>query len=382
MATNYLLVDDNGRTRPLPDIGAVSGGIATLLAACTSRVDERGRTVHNTHEVSLRTLERRIDSAVREAREELSGERADSGFDPGMGWFNPRDLTHKFRRILEERRKPRNAMRIFPVNTEVPPGALHYEQYRAYSSGEAVVYRGGSGADIGEVAIGQASTKANVVYLVSKATINWLESLRTNMAGLDVQARKMRAARLVIEELENRWAFEGSEAHDLYGLLNHPYVDSAISGVAYLDATNEEDIASDFAVWANYADNESGGAFGCDTLQIAPKLASYLRNRPFGDNADKSLMDWMLSANPHITRVELVRELNDAGGPGIHAMAFSRMGAGAGDTSMELVKPMFPTLLPPDRRALASEFFLVSAFGGLNQREVGDNLIVYVEGGL
>ena len=91
------------------------------------------------------------------------------------------------------------------------------------------------------------------------------------------------------------------------------------------------------------------------------------------------MLDWMLAANPHITRVEVVRELNDAGGTNIHAMAFCRAASGS-DSSIELVKPMMPTLLPPEQRALASEMFLVSAFGGLNQREVGDNLVVYVEG--
>ncbi len=47
---------------------------------------------------------------------------------------------------------------------------------------------------------------------------------------------------------------------------------------------------------------------------------------------------------------------------------------------LELVKPMGATMLPPDRRALSTEMILVSAYGGLNQREAGDNLVVYVEG--
>lgn len=378
MTVNFLLVEDNGHVRPM-DGAVVNAGVARLASLAQFRQDAQGRTVNNIHSVSLKLLERHFDGAMKETREELSALRTDS-FDPGMGMFNPRDLTHRFKRVLEEKMPPLNAQEIFPINTEVPPGALRYEQYRAYSTGEAVVYRGGSGHDIPEVGLGQASFSSPVVYLASKASIDWLENMRTNMTGLDTQGRKMRAARRVIEELENRWAFTGSEAHGLYGLLNHPYMDTALSAVAYVAATSGDDIAADFAVWANYAENESASTFQPDTLLIAPKLENALRNRKYADDASKSVMDWILGANPHIKKVKKVRELNDAGGTNIHAMVFCRGGAGSADSSIELVKPMGATMLPPDRKALATEMILVSAYGGLNQREAGDNLVVYVEG--
>jgi hypothetical protein len=374
----FLLVEDNGHIAPA-DSGPIQAGIARLMEVCDSRRDSLGRVEWDTHSKSMKLLQRHFDVAMRDAREDLTAIRGDA-FDPGMGMFNPRDLTHRFQRVLEEKMAPLNATECFPVNTEVPPGALHYEQYRTYSTGEAVVYRGGSGADIPEVGLGQASFKQNVVYLVSKASINWLENLRANMTGLDVQGRKMRAARRVIDELENKWTFNGSEAHGLFGLLNHPYIDTALSTVTYVAATSGDDIAADFGVWANYAENESGSTFQPDTLLIAPKLENALRNRKYADDASKSLMDWMLSANPHIKRVKKVRELNDAGGSGIHAMVFTRSSNGGGDAVLEIVKPMMPTLLPPERRTLVSEMILASGFGGLNQREAGDNLVVYVQG--
>jgi len=371
-------VEENGHVRRLDDSGRVQAGIASLVSLCQTRVDDAGRTVRNTHTTSMKMLGRHFEVALGSVRADAAAVRGDD-FAATLGAFNVRDLTYRFQRVMEERLPPLNAMKVFPINTEVSPGALKYEQYRAYSTGQAVVYRGGSGADITEVGIGQATFQAGVVYLVSKATIDWLENLRAGMTGLDVQGRKMRTARRVIDELENKWAFHGSEANGLYGLLNHPYVDTALSQVAYTAASAADDIVEDFGYWANYAENQSASTFQPNTLLIAPKLANALRNRRYGDNADRSMLDWMLAANPHITRVEVVRELNDAGGTNIHAMAFCRAASGS-DSSIELVKPMMPTLLPPEQRALASEMFLVSAFGGLNQREVGDNLVVYVEG--
>jgi hypothetical protein len=297
-----------------------------------------------------------------------------------MGMFNPRDLTHRFRTIMEQPTAPLQSREVFPLNTEVPPGALAYEQYRTYSTGQAIVYRGGSGADIPEVGLGMASFQSPVVYVVSKASINWLENLRANMVGLNTQERKMRAARLVIDQLEDDWAWNGSADHGLWGLLNHPYMDVAVSDVPYTSASSADDIAADFAFFANYARNQSGSVFTPDTWLIAPKLASELRNRKYDTNAAKSVMDWMLSANPHIKRVVEVAKLNDAGGAGIHAMAFVRSGTSNADATCEIVKPMMSTLLPPEQRSLVTELFLVSGYGGLNQRETGDNLVVYVQG--
>jgi len=379
--THFLVVGDNGHVAPLADSSRVQAAMAGTLALCSPRADSAGRPIWDTHQVSLRMLERNLDATIGAVRADAQAIRGDAAFSAGMGMMNPRDLTHRFRTVLEERHQPRQSLEVFPVNTEVPPGALSYEQYRAYSTGEAVVYRGGSGADITEVGIGQASFNHPVVYLVAKASINWLENLSANMVGLNTQERKMRAARLAIEQLEDEWVWKGAQAHGLYGLLNHPYVDTALGTVPYSETTTDaDDIAADFGTWANYADNESGGAYQPDTLLIAPKLANYLRNRKYDTNAAKSLLDWMLGANPHIKSVKTVAKLNDAGGAGIHAMAFVRGGAGAADSSCEIVKPLTPTLLTPDQRSLVTEMFLVSGFGGLNQREVGDNLVVYVQG--
>jgi hypothetical protein len=209
--------------------------------------------------------------------------------------------------------------------------------------------------------------------------MDWLEGLRGGLTGLDIGTAKMRAARLVIDQMINRWTFQGASDYGIYGLLNHPYCDTALSDVDWIAATAADDIVEDFGQWANYSENESGGVFQPDTLLISTKLFNKFSNRRYGDNADKSMMDWMLSANKHIKNVLPIRELNDAGGTNIHGMAFIRKGSGAGDTSAEMIMAMTPTPLPPERTAMSSKMFIVAGFGGLNQREVGDNLVVYVQ---
>lgn len=376
----FLEVDQGGRVSPMSDSGAVGGALTSLIARSSSRIDGKGRRVDNLHSLSLELMEQNFRRVDADLRADSTVARNDD-FAAGLGMFNPRDLTYKFKQAMEERLPPLNSLECFPVDTQVPPGALTYEQSRVYTTGQAVVYRGGTGADVPAVGLGTAAMQAPVVYLVSKVEINWLEQLRIGMTGIDTRSRKILGARRVIAELENKWAFQGAEAHGLYGLLNHPYMDTVTSTVVYGASGSSDDIAADFATWANYADNESGSTFRPNCLMIAPKLANYLRNRKYADDASKSLMDWMLAANPHITSVKLVRELNDAGGAGIHAMSFSRIGTSPTDSSLSLVKPMMATMLPPETRSLGTTMYMVSAFGGLNQTEAGDNLVVYVEGG-
>lgn len=381
MSAIFLEVQPNGRVARMGNSGQVQSGLFQLATLSQSRTDSQGRTVWDTHEKSLGLVERNFDAAYREVRQDAQDILRRDDFVASLGMFQPRDLTHKFRQVLEERTPTLNAQRVYQISTEIPPGAMSYEQSRIYATGEAVVYRGGSGADIPVVGVGQATMTRPIVYLAAAADFNWLEQLKSNFAGIDTTPRKMRTLRRVIEELMNKWAFEGSEEHDIWGILNHPYVDTALSTVAWNDTTADpDDIAADAAVWLNYNDNVSGSTFMVDTWLIAPKLENYLRNRPFGDNRDKSLMDWILGANPHIKSVERIREFNDAGGAGIHANALTRRGGGLADTSTTLEVPLGATLLPADRQALATRMYMVAGYGGVNQREVGDNLVFYVQG--
>lgn len=370
---NVHLIDGNG------NIGAnatnyVMQRMIHIANTRKSRVDASGVVRYDTHDLCLRESEAYFKGLVVQAG------RADAvaGIGGGNG---PRDLTHRMRTILEEKRPPLTSLQVFPLNTEVPPGARDYEVRRRYYSGEAVVYRGGNGSDIPTVGVGMARFRAPVHYFVSKVAIDLLEQWSGNMLGVDEFPGKLRHAIRVIEEKENQYTWHGNADLNLLGLLNHPYVDTAFSAIAYVAASTATDIAADIAYWANYAHDIGQGAFQSDTWLIAPELDTYLRNRPMSTNSDKSVMTWILDANPSIKKVIRVRELSNAQGAGIHAMAFVRTGMGADDASAEIIKPMSPTVLPPEISALGQLHYLISGFGGLNQKTAGDNVIVYVQGG-
>ena len=373
----FLEVGENGHISPASQsaIDQAQSGLTRLMGYAQSRIDDKGRTVWNTHHVSMQLLQGHLDEVGAEIRRDAGLVRADD-FAPGLGMFNPRDLTHKMRRVLEEKRPPLNGRLAFDVNTEVPPGALKYEQYRTYTAGEASVYRGGNASDVGEIELANAFFTAPVVYFISSFSVNWLESLRINMTGLNTQLLKMRGAVRALGEIENRLIWEGSEAWGVYGVLNHPYVDKLVSSLDFGSATAEQ-MSSALHQWANYAEEQSGSTFQPDTMVIAPKLYNHIANKKFGSGDPETVLERFQKSNPHISRILKARELNDAGpgGDGQHVIEFHRRGAGPADRSAELVQVMGPTILPAERRALSTKTFVVSGFGGLNQHEVGDTLV-------
>lgn len=371
----FVIVDEAGTPHAASE-GADRFGNTLALLASNIRLptyQERADGApnrYNTHAVSGRILEAHFDSVASQARSDA--------FDPNGGMFRPRDLAHKMRRVLEEALPPLNSRVAFPVNTEVSPGSKSWEQSRFYGTSQAVVYRGGSGQDIPEVGLSQQFQQAPVVYLVSAASMNILDEMAANRTGLDINGRKLARARLALLELTNKWTWEGSQPYGLLGLLNHPYIDTAVSQVSYVSATDASDILSDLYYWADYAHSTSGGAFQSDTLLVSNKLHNFLSGVLVPDTNGSNVLEMLVRHKPHIKSIIPIRELDDKGGANVHVMTFTRRGTGQSDTSAEIISVMEPTMLPAERGALSSKVFMMAAHGGLNAQEVGNMVNVYV----
>jgi len=352
---------------------SVQAPLAELGARVDSTTDDIGNTRWSTYADSLDMVEYSAAEAASQMRARSDSFSANVG-----GGLNPRELVGTLRRTLEERRPPLNYRAAFDTNTSLPPGLMEYEQYRASVSGTASIYRGGDGSNVGEIELANTGFKAPIVYLIAAISTNWLEQLNINRIGLGNNTTKMRGAIRALQEAENKLTWTGSEADRIYGVLNHPYVDHMLASIDF--GTAQPDAMSEaMSTWANYAEEQSGSIFQPDTMLIAPKLLNYIANKRFGSGSDKTVLAHFREAHPHIKRILKVRELNNAGPDGSHYIVFHRKGAGPSDRSIELVRTMGITPLVPDNRPLTSKMFLVCGFGGANQIEVGDALIVAVK---
>lgn len=377
-----LEITDAGGLIPFTgSTGNLTRRIANFDAACRRSTDAKGRTVTDAHELSLKRVDAWMKHAIKDAQEEY-GQQQDA-FTPAMGMFNPRDLTYKFQRVMEERLPPLNIDMVLPVNTEVPPTAASYEQSRMYTVGEAVAYRGGMGDDVPSIELGQTSFQQPVIWLISRFDVDFLSAMRAQHVGLDVQARKLAGARRVMAERRNEWCWFGASAYNLFGLLNNPYLDTAVSQVAYNEDSSAQDIIDDFNYWAQLPMRTSQGAFKPDTVTLSIDTYTFLASTPRNAQSasDTTILEFLKKANPHIKNWLMAGECDNALSAGVHAMVFTCRGAGGQfDHSAEIIDVMPPTLLAPERRALGDQFFLVQAVGGVNLTSAGDNLAVYVQG--
>lgn len=374
----YLELTADERLIPFADVGDFSGRKLRLDSAMQVRQDSEGGWQTTRFSTSMRMVE---DSFTQQIGEAKRMARADSGFSAGLGVGNPRDLTHRMRRVLEEKLTPLSADRYFPIDREVPPDALNYEQSRIYGAGEAEIYRGGLGEDVGTVSLGQTFFTQPVIFIISRFQVDFLEALRSGRLGIDTQARKMMRARRVMAEKRNLWAWEGNTSVKLYGMFNHPYIDTAVSQVPYNSDSAADDIIDDFNFWASYSFRASNTVSQPDTVIFAADTYTYLATTPRTATTDTTILEFLQKANPDIKHWEKAPECKDALATDVHAMVFMHRGnGGVYDASCSMVDTMGATLLAPNRQALGSDFYMVQGFGGLNHTDPDKEIVVYVQG--
>lgn len=366
---------ESGGERPMADADYYFGAVADFRSRVKVKLDAQGHRCDNSYHLSMVRLDGYLAAGVE------ASQRGDA-FVPGAGNYNPRDLTQRIKRAMEEPLQPLNADECFPINTELDPGAMKYEQYRLMTTGRAIEYRGGLGDDAPVVEIGQTSVQQPILGGVIKIVNDFRELSSDRFSGMDRAAKKIVGARRSMAELRSRWIWQGSQANGMFGIIGHPYVDTGVSQVPYTEDSAIADILADFVYWAQWAENQSGGAYKADSVAIGQKLYNYLAGTMLSaTNASNiTLLEMLQKLCPGIKNWKSVSELNAAGGAGVHGMFFYAKGSGEMDRSIELMDAMPATLLTPEKRALGEQTFMVMFFGGANQRSAGDNLFVYVNG--
>lgn len=374
MSHYFEIHPDGSHTPYFPDDG-FQARLLNFERSLAHKVDAKGRRRSDAHKKSMTRLDDFCVSALDSGRQDA--------FAAGMGMLNPQDLTYRFKRAMEERLPPLTADRIFPVNTEVDPGALTYEQRRLATTGRAVTYRGGMGDDVPEIELGQTSFQQPLTWFVAKFAVDFREAQSSRFAGLDTLGKKVAASRRFMYEKRNRLAWNGDSSINMYGVIGHPYIDTAVSQVPYNGDSAIADIIDDFGYWAQWATDQSLGAYAADSVVMAKKLYNYL-GRTFlniGNSSNITILEALKKAHPEIKHWEWAPELNNTLSTGVHGMFFYAKGeGGAYDHSVELIDAMAPTLLAPEVRALGQQSFMIGCFGGANHTSAGDNLIVHVTG--
>lgn len=315
---------------------------------------------------------------------ELAGIRVDSAaaerFDsasPTAGLFMARQLEQILAKVLETPRPALNAEMLFPVSTEVAPGARTYTIRRFDQTGEAIIWRGGG--NIPRVGLVQEEETRPVRHIASSFAFDIFDQASANFANIGLTAGLLKACRRAVGELRNRLSWYGNAASDVYGVLTYPWLAKKVAATAFDGTASPDDVIAELNAAANYAEEQSNGVFHSTTMITTPYVKNYLANTPRSSTSDKSILAWFLENNSQgITEVKTAHELKGGTGipTGAHGILFTKSGD---EDACRLEVPQPFTTLPmqqigPDFVTIAYE-----SFGGAVMPYAGHSLLLFVD---
>lgn len=296
-------------------------------------------------------------------------------FSAGMGGAEPLDLTSITNEVLSQPLPELTGLRLFASDpTLCKPGAAFYRQRRRFLTGTAAVHGGGAAvplANSGRTLSGPRSTK----YLVVGAQINYFDKLASNFQGLDTWRDDLDAANRALAESHNRLTWNGSSEHDIWGILNFPYCDVAVSSTPISSSSTADQIIAAVSQLAYRSMVASRGVFAPNAAVMSLSIWSYV-NRTFYASANATnatVLDMIKKACPHITKWDFAQELDDAGPSSADGLFFYR----DDKQGPVIVTPIETTMLPVQTMGFTDTAYLFKQIGGIWEREPAAQLICW-----
>lgn len=347
-------------------VGALSRFQESSAQSRTKRGDSIGAVMRSYRE---QINARRIDEAIRS--NSVDG-RAD-GFSANAGFHLARDLEFVHAEVLEEEFPLPNALRLFSESGTVPVGANTHTMRRVFSHGEARVYRG-PGDKIPRVGATQREETWPIRHLVAGYGWDIFEAASANFANSGLLTKNARDARDAIMELANRLWWQGSEIHQLYGVLNYPWLPKKDIATGFSRATvtaSPDTVLGELNDLVNFPHDESKSVFQPTVLAMTNALRDVLSSVRFAAGSDTTILEQFLKNSAHIKRVEVAWELEDAGGAGIDGMLAYR----DDQRGIQIVMPQGITQLPIQEKGLESEVINYASIGGVVMPDVLNNIL-------
>lgn len=303
----------------------------------------------------------------------LAGSRLDAD---GLGIAFANDLAHVYSEVLREER-PVNTARSFPLDTSVPAAAQEHIVRRLSSTGSAGFHRAGNENEH-DVSHKQVEQRFPVRTIKTGFSWDMFDEQAASFANFQLVRESARTAREAIDDFLNGVIWNGSEEDGVYGILTYPWLPKKVSTLAFtgVPADSRTHLA-ELNAWTNYAPFASKGRMSPTHVRMTPRFKAYLSETIMGTSsqiAGGSLLQAYLNAHPEIT-IETSWELENAGGDGVDGVFFYRKER----NSICVVIPQDVTNMPIERKGFTSSQTMYMRYGGVVMRNVGHNLLVFVQ---
>lgn len=234
--------------------------------------------------------------------------------------FFEKELEYVKAKAYEVPAQSLKAVELIPVSQEAPAGAdtITVKHYDGVGVAKIVADYAN---DIPRVDVFGKEETIKVKTIAASYGYSIKEIRRAQMAGTGLETRRAVTARRAMDELIERIAWKGDEAHGIKGLINYPGISQAVNsnGKTIKAGTADEAVAKVgellLAISSITDDQETP-----DTLLLPPAVYNYLRLTPYGDNRDHTILKYLRENLPEITTIEPLSALVGAGADGTDRM--------------------------------------------------------------
>jgi hypothetical protein len=246
-------------------------------------------------------VEAKLDEEIRSQR----GDSLASSLTPqGGGAFLERQLQQVLATVLEQPRAPLNGFMLFPLGTNVSPGAATYIQRVRNSVGSARV--GGSAADdppTSDVEVTEFPMATAPIYTGFQYSI---EEIATNLfAGGSLPTDRASAAQRSDLQTHNEIMFNGDAKHGLFGMLMHPLIPRTVLAAR---PTTAADALSMLNQLVNRVHVRTQGLAGRLRVVLPTDLYAFIASEPRSTTSDTTVLSFFLQNNPHVLDVKSYHE--------------------------------------------------------------------------
>ena len=209
-----------------------------------------------------------------------------------------------------------NAIKLFPISSEIDIGAETVTYYSYDKSGFAKVIQNYA-TDLPRADVKGLPTTAHIKSIGASFGYSVQEMRASRMAGKSLDVRKGDAAKYAIDRKINEIAWAGDSEHKLLGVLSLEnqipiYMLPVAKGkksTRFKDKTPDECL-NDIAAMLAYVDNLTLSVEVPDVLALSADAWNYLAHTPRSDMSDTSIMKWILENMTQLKEIVKVPELN------------------------------------------------------------------------
>ena len=273
--------------------------------------------------MGMHNKEGRFDEAERNYIQSVAGRQ-----DEAFSFFLARELTQIRARVLEVSKAPMNAFRIFPVQTEVAPGAATAIQRIYDSTGMAKVISNYADDLPRADAVGK-EVVSKVVTVGDSYGYNTMEIEHAQFAGVNLSMYKAQAARRAVDLKINQMAWFGDADHGVTGFIDNPNLtavtlaaDGTGSSTKFTDKTPDQ-IIRDITKLITAINVATDNVENPYMVLLPTEAFDHIVMTPRSQYSDLTILEFLRRSHPDV-RFEKVGELDGAGTAGADLMIAGR----------------------------------------------------------